>query len=180
MIGWSVPVMAIVAAPVIGEVDRAAIASRVVEFNAMMNDGRIADSLDFLPPRLIRSIAHRFGVPESEVKLLVGKQIADAVAGVRFLSFTMNMQAATVNTTPDRQRAYMLIPTESQIAIPDVGALRSQTSTLALQDEGQWYLIRIDSAQQVALLRAAYPEFTGVDFPSGSSTMIERPELTPP
>ena len=66
------------------------------------------------------------------------------------------------------------------IAVPDVGTLRSQTSTLALQDDGLWYLVRIDSPQQVALLRAAYPEFTGVDFPSGSSTMVDDTDPTPP
>lgn len=180
MIGWAMPVLVSIAVPAIGEADRAVIAVRVADFGAMMQEGRIADSLDVIPPRLLRSIAQRFGVPETDVKAMVGPQMANAVAGVRFLSFAMDMQAATVATTPGRRRAYMLIPTESQIAIPDLGTLRSQTSTLALQDEGKWYLIRIDSAQQVALLRAAYPEFTGVDFPSGSSTMVDGPVPTPP
>ena len=180
MIGWTIAVLASVSAPSIGAADRAAIAARIADFDAMMRQGRIADSIDFLPPRLLRMIAQRFGVPDADVKAMIGAQMADAVADVRFLSFGMDMQAARVAATPDRQRAYMLIPTHSMIAVPDVGTLRSQTSTLALQDDGLWYLVRLDSPQQAALLRAAYPEFTGVDFPSGSSTMVDDTDPTPP
>lgn len=180
MIGWTIAVLASVAAPSIEATDRAAIAARVADFDAMMREGRIADSVDFIPPRLLRMIARRFDVPDRDVKAMIGAQMADAVEGVRFLSFGMDMQAARAATTPDRERAYMLIPTHSLIAVPDVGALRSQTSTLALQDEGRWYLVRIDSAQQVALLRAAYPAFTSVDFPTGSLSLVDDSDPTPP
>ncbi|MEC3910543.1 hypothetical protein U5A82_08610 [Sphingobium sp. CR2-8] len=157
----------------IAPADRSVIESRIADFDAAMKAGRVAQSVDFIPPRLLRVMAEKVGLPEGKLKEMVAAQAFAAVDGMTFLSFGMDMSAAKVATTPDRSRTYMLIPTQSVIAIPDAGKIQSKTSTLALKDDGQWFLVRIDNAQQVALLRAAYPEFTGVDFPSGSTAIID-------
>jgi hypothetical protein len=118
-------------------------------------------------------MADKVGLPEDKLKAMVTAQAVAAVDGMTFLSFGMDMKAAQVAMTPDKSRTYMLIPTQSVIAIPDAGKMQSKTQTLAIKDDGQWYLVRIDDAQQVALLRGAYPEFSGVDFPSGSTAIID-------
>ncbi|WP_088183678.1 hypothetical protein [Sphingobium sp. Z007] len=153
--------------------DRTVIESRIAAFDAAMKAGRIEESIDFIPPRLLRVMAAKVGLSEARLKEMVAAQAVAAVDGLTFLSFGMDLSAAKVAATPDKSRTYMLIPTHSVIAIPDAGKMQSKTSTLALKDEGQWFLVRIDNAQQVALLRAAYPEFTGVDFPSGSTAIID-------
>lgn len=157
----------------IGNADRAAIAGQIEAFDAIMKAGRMADSLDFVPPRLLRAIAGTVGLPEAEFKAMVGASIADAIKGATFVSFGMDMAAAVVGITPDRSRSYMLIPTESVIALPQVGRLLSKTSTLALKDEDQWYLVRVDNAAQIVILKDVYPEFARVEFPTGSTAAID-------
>jgi len=157
----------------IAPADRAVIESRIAAFDAAMKAGRIEQSIDFIPLRLLRVMAQKVGLPEAQLKAMVAAQAAAAVDGMIFLSFGMDLPAAKVATTPDKSRTYMLIPTQSVIAIPNAGKMQSKTSTLALKDEGQWFLIRIDNAQQVTLLRSAYPEFSGVDFPSGSTAIVD-------
>lgn len=157
----------------IAPADRTAIESRIAAFDAAMKAGEMARSIDFIPPRLLRTMADKVGLPEAKLKDMVAAQAAAAVDGMTFLSFGMDLSAAKIVATPDKSRTYMLIPTQSVIAIPDAGKMQSKTSTLALKDEGQWFLVRIDNAQQVALLRSAYPEFSGVDFPSGSTAIID-------
>jgi hypothetical protein len=92
---------------------------------------------------------------------------------VKMLSFGMDMQKAIVATTPNGARDYMLIPTETLMQIPDGQKLHARSSTVALKDDGQWYVVRIDNAQQIVMLRQVYPEFAGVDFPSGSMAAVE-------
>jgi hypothetical protein len=157
----------------IAQADRVMIESRIAAFDAAMKAGRIEQSIDFIPPRLLRFMAEKVGLSEDKLKAMVTAQAVAAVDGMTFLSFGMDMKAAQVAATPDKSRTYMLIPTQSVIAIPDSGKIQSKTQTLAIKDDGQWYLVRIDNAQQLTLLRGAYPEFAGVDFPSGSTAIID-------
>lgn len=173
------PIMSVAAqpasAPSLSQSDRTAIEARIAAFDTMMREGRIGESLDFLPLRLLRMIADKIGMPLAKVRTMIAGQMAKAVEGVTFLSFGMDMQAAIFAVTPDGQRNYMLIPTQSVIALPGAeegeNKVVSKTQTLAIKDDGQWYLVRIDNAQQISLLRAAYPEFAGVSFPFGSSSV---------
>ena len=44
----------------------------------------------------------------------------------------------------------------------------TRNQTLALKDEGVWYMIRIDDQNQINMIRELWPEFAGVDFPLGT------------
>jgi hypothetical protein len=50
---------------------------------------------------------------------------------------------------------------------------RVDTQTLAIEDGGEWYLIRVEDAPQQALLREVYPEFVGVEFPAGTTRQLQ-------
>lgn len=163
------------AAQHISPADRATIAQRIATFDKMMTQGRTGDSLDFVPPRLLATIAAKGGVSVADVKASFATQVAQAMKDVTFVSFGMDLAAATVATTPDKRRTYLLLPTETVIQVTAGPRLRSNTVTLALKEGALWYLVRIDNPGQVALLRAAYPEFAGVDFPTGSTTPLPPP-----
>ena len=49
-----------------------------------------------------------------------------------------------------------------------------RSATLALQDEGLWYLVRGSDAQQVAILREAYPEYEAVAFPDATMELVKE------
>lgn len=154
-----------VAAQEITQMDRAALEARIAAFDSVVNGGRIGETVDFLPPRLISMIAEKVGMPEPAFRAMMVTQMAELLKVATFVSFGMNIDAATTATTPGGRRTYMLIPTESVFDIADAGRMRAKSSTVALKDDGQWYLVRIDNAQQIVMLRNAYPEFAGVDFP---------------
>ncbi len=155
------------------QADHTAIEGRIAAFDKMMKEGRTGDSLEFVSPHLLNTTAQKFGVSASELKAFVAEQIATITKNVKFVSFRMNLNAGTVGVTPDKARQYVLIPTETVIELPEAKPLLSKTTTLAFNDNGVWYLVRIDSAEQVLLLREAYPEFTGVEFPTGSTTPVD-------
>ncbi|WP_233503360.1 hypothetical protein [Sphingomonas psychrotolerans] len=161
-----------VAAQGITQTDRAAIENRIGAFDKMMREGRTGDSLDFVPPRLLGVIAKKFGLSPADVKPSFRQQVAEAMKHVKIVSFRMVLSNGTAGATPNKSRNYMLIPTETVVEVPGTGRLLSKSSTLAFQDNGIWYLVRIGEAEQVLVLREAYPEFAGVEFPSGSTTPI--------
>lgn len=160
------------AAQGITQTDRAAIENRISAFDKMMREGRSGDSLDFVPPRLLDVIAKKFGLSSADVKPSFRQQVTEAMKHVKIVSFRMVLSSATAGVTPDKSRNYMLIPTETVVEVPGTGRVRSKSSTLAFQENGIWYLVRIDEAEQALVLREAYPEFAGVEFPAGSTTPI--------
>jgi sarcosine oxidase gamma subunit len=89
-----------------------------------------------------------------------------ALAAVTLEDFGMDMkalkEAELANGDP-----YALIPTETVMTSEATGTMRVQSETLALLDEGQWYLVRVNDLQQVAILRQVYPEFSAVEFSGG-------------
>ena len=52
------------------------------------------------------------------------------------------------------------------------GKYRSTTKTLGLHEGDVWYLVRIDDAQQVAILKEVYPAFADVEFPTGTMEQV--------
>lgn len=162
-----------VVAQEITSADRAAIAARVDQFNEAMRNGRIGDTVDFIPPRLLSAIATQSRVSEADLKLAMAAQAVEALKVVKFLSFGMDLPAAKAGVTPDRSRGYMLIPTDTLMEMPDHQHIQSKSTTLAFQDSGQWYLMRVDNAAHLAKLRESYPEFAGVEVPNGSMTAVK-------
>jgi hypothetical protein len=83
----------------------------------------------------------------------------------------MSLDSAEFLTTPTG-RVYGLIPTQTVVQTPGGTQLQSNNQTLTLEDGGIWYLIRIDDAQQIELMRELYPDFKDVSFPKGTSKVI--------
>ena len=161
-----------VAAQSISPADRTMIQQRITAFDTMMKEGRTGDSLDFVQPHLLDTIAKKASITAADVRASLTTQIAQAMKDVKILSFRMLLSAGTAASTPDKSRTYMLIPTETVLELPGGGRFLSKTQTLALEDRDIWYLMRIDDAKQVLLLRETYPEFEGVAFPVGSTTAL--------
>lgn len=157
----------------VSQADRATLEARIAAFDAVVKAGRIGETVDFLPPRLLQSLMAQAGLPEAEFRLAMAAQMAEVFKVVKIVSFGMDMTAAAVATTPDGRRSYMLIPTETVMELPDAGRLRSRSNTIALKDDGQWYVVRVDNEQQILRLRDVYPEFAGVDFPPGSMAAVD-------
>lgn len=152
---------------------RAALEARVAEFSATMTDGDMADLLGYTPPPVRATLAEMSGMDEAQLVEAMRAAMDAAMQGATIEGFSMDVDAATVEETPDGSRAFVLIPTTTDVAVEGQGTMRAASQTLALEDGGEWWLVRIDDPQQTMILAQAYPEFAGVTFPAGTVTPVQ-------
>ncbi len=157
----------------IPDTDRAAIAERVDAFDSAFRSGNMAAVFDFMPTKILTTLAAQSGRSEDALKALMKEQIDIAFETVTIDEFGMDMETATWATTPDGSRGYALIPTHTVMTVEGTGKMRSEGDTLAFADAGKWFLVRVDDPAQVQLLTANYPEFTGVTFAPATMQAIE-------
>jgi hypothetical protein len=151
---------------------RAAVTERINGFNASMTAGDMGAVFDYMPPNVLTSLAGQSGVDVPTLIEMSKTQIAAAMAAVTIESFSMNIDAATYQTTPDGSLGYLLIPTETVMTVEGAGKMKATGETLAFEDGGEWYLARVDDPGQAAMLQAAYPAFVGVTFTPGVTEMV--------
>ncbi|MBB3993324.1 hypothetical protein GGR95_000952 [Sulfitobacter undariae] len=152
--------------------DRAAISTRIANFEQAFVRGNTTEIVNIIPPRMIATIAKDAGVPEPMLRRELAKLTRETTRDVKILSFGMSLENATFRTTPTG-RPYGLIPTQTVIRTAEGQKLQSNNQTLTLEDGDKWYLIRIDDARQVELMRKVYPDFKDVTFPKGTSKVIK-------
>ena len=152
--------------------DRAKVEARIAQLDRSVSSGDLAAAIDVVPPRIFQIVAQRAGATEDELRTAIRQMVATQMQGVTVESYDMDLSAAPPTRTPDGKRTYLLIPTTTVMAFPGVGRVRSTTSTLALEDGGEWYLVRIDDANQVAILKELWPEFSPVEFPAGTTEQL--------
>lgn len=150
--------------------DRIEAQAAVDRFGAVFASGDYAALFDLtVSPGLMAHFQRTFGATEAQIREAVVSGMAQAMGGgVTIVEHTMDVAGASAAVTPDGSRGYLLIPTTTLMEVEGVGRVRSRNNTLAIEEGGRWYLMRIDDAQQVGFLRGAYPEFEGVEFPTGT------------
>ena len=152
--------------------DRAAVQVRIEQLSGLIRQGDLVGAIDVIPTRLLDAMATRFGMPRDQIKPAMRQVMAGALDGVQIDGFGMDLAAAETLTTPTGGRTYLLIPTWTEMTIQGAGRFRADTRTLALEDGGDWYLIRVEDAPQQAMLREVYPEFVGVEFQAGTTRQL--------
>lgn len=135
-------------------------------FDKAMRDEDYDKVANTIPPRVMEFIAKQAGLEVDALRTVVIQQMEAALAAVTLEEFGMDMKALK-EAELDNGAPYALIPTETVMTSEATGTMRVQSETLALLDEGQWYLVRVNDLQQVAILRQVYPEFSTVEFSGG-------------
>ena len=153
--------------------DRGKVEARIAQLDAEVSKGNLAGALDVVPPRLLRTMAERTGASEAEIKTAVQQMVAAQMQYISIVSFDMDLKNAEPQKTANGERTYLLIPTVTVMEAAGVGKVKTTTSTLALEDEGEWYLIRIDDQNQVAIVKELWPEFAAVQFPEGKTEPVQ-------
>ena len=118
-----------------------------------------------ISPKLLAVTVPRDGAVKGDARQEIIKQTAKIMAGVQVEKFSMDVAAAQYRQDTNDQ-PFALIPTSTVMVIGDHRAI-SKGHTLALYEEGKWWLIRVEE-KQLALVRKVYPEFAKVDFPRES------------
>jgi hypothetical protein len=152
---------------------RDALSARVEEFGAVMDSGDMAGLLAFTPPPVRATLAEMSGLSEQELTEAMRQASEAMLAGATIDDFGMDVEGATAAATPDGARTYLLVPTTTEVTVNGQGSLRTSSQTLALEDDGEWWLVRVEDPQQAMILAQAYPEFTGVAFPPATVEPIQ-------
>jgi len=154
--------------------DRDRIEARINQLSGHVRAGDFGATLDVVPPRLKAVLLNETGIDEASLKREMNRIWADLLREeeLSLFGFDIDLAAASERVTPNGQHTYLAIPTETRLKVENSGSFRIRTQTLALEDNGQWYLIRMDRPEQTALLIRAYPGFDGVIFPA-SETVID-------
>jgi hypothetical protein len=147
--------------------------SAVVEsFDAAMRRNDYETVLLTVPPKIMQHIAKSAGTDVDALRLSAVKQMKAALANVKLLSFDLDLSKAENHELPNGE-PYVLIPTETVMDTGEKGKFVAHSQTLAMLDDGKWYLLRVDESTQVEIMRQVYPDFADVDFPTGSTEAAE-------
>lgn len=164
--------LALLAAPALAETsaDRDAIAANMDGLIAAISAGEFAGTFDTVPPKLLEAMAGQAGMSVDDMRT-AGAAAASAMMGmVKIESYEYDMDAAKFDRTEARE--YALIPTSS--VMETMGQkLKATGDTLAMQDAGQWYLLRVEEPAQIELLRSVYPDMADVELTPGQITPAE-------
>ncbi|MEM7190368.1 MAG: hypothetical protein AAF439_12215 [Pseudomonadota bacterium] len=151
--------------------DRAAMEARVQTFQSAMANGEMDIVLSVTPPKIYQHIAAQAGVPLDLLKQMVKAQIDQAMQDVSIDRAEMDLAATQILTTPDGT-VYALVPTHV-VMQGAAGKVEMKSETLAMQDEGNWWMLRVSDVEQVAILKEVYPSFANVSFPRGSMKLLD-------
>lgn len=147
-------------------IQKATLLSKVSLFQKVMKAGKYDKIVDIsLPPVLLDHMAKGAGISGQQLKPLVVKEIAKAMSKVKIVSFEMG----TKGKMPEKTNVgayYAKIPTETVMEINGI-KIRSSEDTLAIIEEGQWYLISVASATKLGMFRSVFPRFKDVDLKVG-------------
>ena len=149
-----------------------ALKARVDAYSAAMQSKTYEGIIDVVPERILTMMAGHANTDVPALRSAMIKQTEQAIATIDILAFSIDTGDPDFRQT-ENGVDYAFLPTASLMAVPGVGKIQSETNTLALRDGGEWYLTSIDSAQQILVVREAYPGFKKVDFPSGSSKAVD-------
>ena len=152
--------------------ERSALGARVENFTAAFKTLDVEIMISVTPPRILQHIAEKAAVDLVALRKNVIEQTTRAMKEVRFEQASMDLDRAEFNSTPDGE-PYVLIPTTFIISSEATGKIKSDSFTLALLDEGKWYLLSVSDTGQLAILRTVYPSFNNVELPKGTMKAIK-------
>ncbi|HEY9009755.1 MAG TPA: hypothetical protein VIN06_01930 [Devosia sp.] len=152
----------------ISDAQHQALSERIASFDTAMRANDMEEVMSVVPPPVLEKVAAMFSVTVEQLIEATQQQMDEALKTLKFESFSMELEGVEF-VTLDGGIIYGLVPTESVIDLGEQGGkMKSTTSTLALLDGETWYLVRIDDAQQVQILKEVYPAFAEIEFPQGT------------
>jgi ketosteroid isomerase-like protein len=143
--------------------DRAAVQAVTQSFAQNLRAKNFEGVLNAMPPKILNYMSQQTGIPANELAGTLARQMSVFMGDVTVERFNMNMNRMATGTTNDGID-FAFIPTRTTVKGPE-GRQTTNTQTLALQDGGQWYLVRIEQAQQYEIVKAVYPGFANVRLP---------------
>jgi tape measure domain-containing protein len=152
--------------------DRAGLDARIDQLNGMVEAGQFSAMIEFLPPKVLQTIADTFGVTADEARDASRQMVDELMSQVTILAFDIDRAGAETFVTPDGSRQYVVLDLTMLMETQGI-QIKAVSPNLAFMDEGVWYIMDVNDPAQADILRQAYPEFEGVTFEPGTMDVIE-------
>jgi len=147
--------------------ESAKLADTVTKFDAAMGSKDLSALVKAIPPRIVKQMAERDGTTEAEINKALAELIDTSMSAMPVQSFALKLPEATHKELADGT-PYLLIPTDTVIDAGGADKALMRAPTLALLDGSEWYLLKTNDAQLVSILREAYPDYAGIEFPEAT------------
>ena len=152
--------------------DRAGLDARIDQLIGMVEAGQYSAMIEFLPPKVVQTIADTFGVTADEAIEASRQMVDEVMSQVTILAFDIDRAGARTFVTPDGSRQYVILDLNMLMETQGI-RVKAVSPNLAFEDEGIWYIMDINDPAQANILREAYPEFEGVTFEPGTMEVID-------
>ena len=151
---------------------------RLDEFESIFESGKISKLFDFTPPKVLSSILGGSNVTRDQLDSQIDQVWEMTMQTVEINAFDIDRTARDVEFLTSG-RPYKILPTSVAMKIKGNGSeIISKSETLALIEDGKWYIVRLDEPSQVKIFMETYPEFDSVDVMAPVMTM-DGEEITP-
>lgn len=145
-------------------IESAGLAAAAEAFATALDADDIARVLETAPPTLLESMARAANLGSAEEFLAVRREQA-RYAEQHFDFEVIDFDPGFLTRVGETENGVLFgfVPLRFSIRLPG-RAFTVESDVLALMDAGVWYLVRIEDADQLAMLRAAYPGLADVEF----------------
>ncbi|NHF71934.1 hypothetical protein [Paracoccus xiamenensis] len=158
--------------------DIATVNSLANELERITIAGDIAASLQFLPPTLLDKNAEAQGMTRAEFDAMMTESMTEMAQLSSVRESVIDTTQMVWQALPDGT-LFAIIPTRNvlEVTLNDDEApmvIEENSTTLALQDQGAWRVVRAGSATQQDSLRNAFPWLGQVDLPVATTKVLEQ------
>ncbi|PIE13580.1 MAG: hypothetical protein CSA70_04730 [Rhodobacterales bacterium] len=144
------------------ETERAArLRARVDGFNAAFHAGDYATVTSVMPPRLVARLAKRSGMSQRELRRLLTDTTAQLMKNTKLHSYSMQTNAPEIHQAGAIH--YAILPTTTDLTAYGK-RLKQSNNTLAIEEGGKWYLVRVEKPSHEVDIKAAYPELKSANI----------------
>lgn len=151
------------------EEEQALLEETVASFDQGMRDMDMARVTATIPTKMLEAMAAQYSMTAADLTTAMVEQMTEAMKTVTLVSFGMDLENAEYLELSDGT-PYVLIPTETVMDAGN-GKIAAKSDTLALLDDGVWYLLRPDESM-LPTLRQVYPLFSEVEFTPGTMEAV--------
>jgi hypothetical protein len=158
----------------ISDAERVALKTALSEYTAAILEGNVPWQISVaFPPRLAGLLAKK---TRKTVEALQERMIATGKKRRQeapLESFAFDFKHATFGALPSGE-PYAFIPATIVAVTGDPPKTLTREKTLALIENGKWYLVSVSQPHTAAWFREAYPEFAQVSLPEGTTENLEK------
>ena len=143
----------------------------VQKFSADFSKGNFKGVMDAIPPKMLEVIATKASMEVDTLKTLMQQGMETSMQGVKFEKMEMSTENLKIEKT-ETGRLFAMVPSEMIMSGEQFERTEVKTKTLALKDDGKWYLLRLESQKQATIVGEAFPDLKDIKLPDSTKKAL--------